>query len=155
MIKRRYNYHFLWSVYWSQGTPWQAVSGWSGRTGRPCSSHSDGQTNQHFDLKLWFSKHIFILFFAGVDKSSAFCALWLLWHKVEISEQQFDTNKLIHNLDISTFGYSSHSVQKALDFSTPAKNRIKMNLENQSFRSKCWLVWLPKWLELGLPLVPL
>jgi hypothetical protein len=28
-------------------------------------------------------------------------------------------------------------MQKALDFSTPAKNRIKMSLENQNFRSKC------------------
>jgi hypothetical protein len=34
------------------------------------------------------------------------------------------------NSDISMFGYRSHSVQKAVDFSTPAKNRIEKGLEN-------------------------
>ena len=32
------------------------MSGWSGRSVRPSSSNSGGQTNQHFDLKFWFSK---------------------------------------------------------------------------------------------------
>ena len=59
------------------------------------------------------------------------------------------------NSDISIFDYSSHSVQKVVDFLTLAKNRIKINLENQNFRSKCWLVWPPEWLEHGLPLFPL
>ena len=67
----------------------------------------------------------------------------------------FDTKNYICNSDISTFGYSSHSVQKAPDFSTSAKNRIKVNLENQDFRLKCWLVWPPEWLELSLSILPL
>ena len=69
--------------------------------------------------KLCFFQLIFILFLAGVEKSSAFCTLWLLYPKVEISKLRFDTKKVIHN---SAFGYSRYSVQKALDFLTPAKN---------------------------------
>ena len=83
--------------------------------------------------KLCFFQLIFILFLAGVEKSSAFCTLWLLYPKVEISKLRFDTKKVIRN---STFGYSSHSVQKALDFLTPAKNRIKTSWKKHNFQIK-------------------
>ena len=83
--------------------------------------------------KLCFFQLVFILFLAGVKKSSAFCTLWLLYPKVELWIIFFVSNR---TLDISTFGYSSHSVQKALDFSTPAKNRIKMSWKKHNFQIK-------------------
>ena len=52
--------------------------------------------------KLCFFQLIFILFLAGVEKSSAFCTLWLLYSKVEIFKLRFDTKKVIPN---STFDF--------------------------------------------------
>jgi hypothetical protein len=87
--KKRYYYHFLWNFYCAEGTLWQAVSGWSGRIERLSSSHSGGQTNQYFYIRL------------------------AVWHK------KVDMQLLV----IAATVY----MQKALDFSTPAKNRIKMS----------------------------
>ena len=69
---------------------------------------------------------------------NVYCAQGTLWQTVETPELQINFFVSNRNSDISTFGCGSHSVQKAVDFSTPAKNRIKKALENQNVRSKCW-----------------
>ena len=60
------------------------------------------------------------------------------WQTVETPELQINFFVSNRNSDISNFGYGSHSVQKAVDFSTPAKNRIRKALGNQNFKSKCF-----------------
>ena len=115
-MKRGYNYYFLLNVYFAQGTLWQAVSGGSWRSGRQSPSHSGGQTNQQIDLKFWFSKLIFNLFFARVEKSTAFCTLCLLQPKVEISELWFDTKNLIFSqlLGIAATVYKKQWISQLL-----------------------------------------
>ena len=99
-----------------------------------------------FIWKLISIKLIFLLFFAGVVKSTAFCTLLLLFQWVDMFELQFDGKMWLKHINLFEI-CSSNSVQKAVDLTTPAKNRRKMGIINMNFQVKkiiilaCRLVW--------------
>ena len=78
---------------------------------------------------------IFLLFFAGFVKSSVFL------HTVNAIAKRLDIYIVPVfapncNSNISTLWSSSDTVQKALDLTTPAKNRRKMSRKDLNFQIK-------------------
>ena len=69
------------------------------------------------------------LFLPGVVKSTAFCKLSLQFLEVDVLLSNW-------NSDISTSRNCRHSVQKAVDLTTPGKNRDKMSGKKWHFQIK-------------------
>ena len=79
---------------------------------------------------------IFLLFFAGIVKSTAFCTLS---HFTAIPKRLIYLSHVFvsnHNSNISTPWNSSDNVQKAVDLTTPAKNRRNMSIKDLNFQIK-------------------
>ena len=76
---------------------------------------------------------IFLLFFAGIVKSTAFCTLWLLFQELKYLDynlMQKSQFKHVNSLN------SSNSLSKALDLTNSAKNRRKMSIIDLNFEIK-------------------
>ena len=70
---------------------------------------------------------IFLLFFAWVVKSSAFCTHLILFQRVEICTWIAIWSKNVTQT-IQPFQNSISSVQKALNLTTPVTNRMKIRM---------------------------
>ena len=86
--------------------------------------------------KCQFFPLILSLFLPGVVKSTGFCTLCLQFLEVEISEFQFDRSFTVKCWNISNSRNCRHSVQKAVDLTTPGKNRDKMSGKKWHFQIK-------------------
>ena len=99
--------------------------------GRPISNMSRGQTNQHFDLKI----QIYYSHFSSIFCRN--CQIQCFLDTVNAISKRLSHIFVSNcNLSTSTLWNSSNSVQKALDFTTPAKNRRKMSIIDLNFQIK-------------------
>ena len=90
---------------------------------------------------------IFLLFFAGVVKSTAFCTLLLLFQRGWYVWVTFFHQIATQTCQLIGIAAIAATVQKAADLTTPAKNRRKMGITDVNFQIKiiiilvCRLVW--------------
>ena len=99
--------------------------------GRPISNMSRGQTNQLFDLKI----QIYYSHFSSIFCRN--CQIQCFLDTVNAISKRLSHIFVSNcNLSTSTLWNSSNSVQKALDLTTPAKNRRKMSIIDLNFQTK-------------------
>ena len=96
---------------------------------------------------------IFLLFFAGVVKSTAFWMLLLLFKWLDISKLQFDAKVWL--LYFNLFKIAVAVCKKPWIWQLLLKIEEKWAKKSTVFRLKCWLVWTAEWLELGKWFQPL
>ena len=84
---------------------------------------------------------IFFLFFAGVVKSTAFWTLLLLFQWLVIFKLQFDAKMWLKHFNLFEIAVCN-CVQKAVDLTTPAKNRRKMSIIYLNFQIKKFMIIL-------------
>ena len=102
--------------------------------GRPISNESRGQTNQLFNLKIQIHySHFSSIFCRNCQIQCFLDTVNAISKKLKCLSHVFVSNC---NLSTSTLWNSSNSVQKALDLTTPAKNRRKMSIIDLNFQIK-------------------
>ena len=113
--------------------------------GRPISNQPTGQSYQFFDLKI----QIYYSHFSSIFCRS--CQIHCFLHTVAAISKRLKCLSHIFasncNLNMSSHWNSSNSVQKAVDLTTPAKNRRKMRIIDLNFQINilislaCRVVW--------------
>ena len=101
---------------------------------RPISNEPRGQTYQFFDLKIQiYYTHFSSIFCRNCQIQCFLDTVNAISQRLKYLSHVFASNC---NLNTSTLYNSSNSVQKALDLTTPAKNRRKMSIIDLNFQTK-------------------
>ena len=100
----------------------------------PISIESRGQINYFVDLKIQiYYSHFSSIFCRNCQIQCFLDTVNAISKKLKCLSHVFASNC---NLSTSTLWNSSNSVQKALDLTTPAKNRRKMSIIDLNFQIK-------------------